>query len=77
MMRKEDQKDLGRSTSTVFLRSYHSLSHHRPEENRGLVNQECQSVSRAGKTDSDNTKQKYFSLDQAICLHGSKTQLQK
>jgi hypothetical protein len=67
-MRKEDQKDLDKSTSRIFLRNYHSLSHYRPEENSGLVNQECQSVSRIGNTDNDNTKQKYSSLDQGICL---------
>jgi len=59
MMRKEDQKDLGRNTSRMFLRSFHSLSHYRPEENRELVNQECQCVSSIRNTDNENTKQKY------------------
>ena len=68
MMRKEDQKDMGRSISRIFLRSYHSLSHYRPEENRGLRNQGCQSVSRIGNMDNDNTMQKYFRLTRVFAF---------
>ena len=77
MMRKIDQKDFSSSTSRLFLRRYHNLAHYRSEENCELVNQECHSVSRTGNTDTENAKQKCFSLDQDIYLHGSKAQLQK
>ena len=55
---------LGQKHFKNILKTYHSLSHYRPEENRELVNQKCQSVRSIRNTDNENTKQKYKSHHQ-------------